>query len=222
MVNVSTENLTREFLAERDARIFAMRKGGTSISEIAKRFGVSTKAVNAAIQRQLQRMNKEALLAYPELLRLELERLDTLQQALWPLTQHRKVRGEDGADHSIEPDIKAVQQVLAIMEKRTKLLGITGMNQNDYQDSSPIRAVLADAADRPAAVDEFDPETESKRLIELMGQAGVLPAEQVDALLRMGLQAGPEPIMLELEDPTLYDYDDEELDGDTTHEEDQG
>ena len=208
----TAHTLGKEFLAERDSRVFAMRRGGTSVSEIAKRFGISSRAVNASIQRQLQRLNKEALLAYPELLRLELERLDTLQQALWPLTQHRKVRGEDGADHPIEPDIKAVQQVLAIMEKRTKLLGINGMVQADTQDSTPIRAVLADAADRPAAVDEFDPETEAKRLIELMGQAGVLPAESVMALLggQLELEAAPREL--------TYDHDDF-IDEETEHEE---
>lgn len=212
---MSNENLTKEFLAERDARIFAMRKGGTSISEIAKRFNISSKAVAAAIQRQLERMNKEALLAYPELLRLELERLDTLQQALWPLTQHRKVRGEDGSDHSIEPDVKAVQQVLSIMDRRTKLLGISGMSQNDYADSTPLRAVLADAADRPAAVDEFDPETEAKRLIELMGQAGVLPAEQIDALLRgaIGTGSGAREIGPGMEyDADIVSIDEEDFD----------
>ena len=33
--------MTKEFLAERDARIFKMRQAGISVSEISKRFGVS-------------------------------------------------------------------------------------------------------------------------------------------------------------------------------------
>ena len=82
------DGLTREFLAERDLRIFQMRKTGTAVQEIARRFSISTKAVNFAIQRQLSRMNQEALMAYPEVLRMELERLDSLQQSVWPLTQH--------------------------------------------------------------------------------------------------------------------------------------
>ena len=110
---MSNEGLTREFLAERDLRIFQMRKAGTSVQEISKRFNLSTKAVNYGIQRQLARMNQEALLAYPEMLRMELERLDTLQQSIWPLTQHRKIAMDDGTEVVVEPDLKAVQQALS-------------------------------------------------------------------------------------------------------------
>lgn len=183
---MSNEGLTREFLAERDLRIFQMRKAGTSVQEIAKRFNLSTKAVNYGIQRQLARMNQEALLAYPEMLRMELERLDTLQQSIWPLTQHRKIAMDDGTEVVVEPDLKAVQQALSIMDRRSKLLGMEAVNINvmtDSMETTPAKAVLAEASDKAAAVDEFDPETEAKRLIELMGMAGVLPAATTTALL---------------------------------------
>jgi hypothetical protein len=182
------DGLTREFLAERDLRIFQMRKTGTAVQEIARRFSISTKAVNFAIQRQLSRMNQEALMAYPEVLRMELERLDSLQQSVWPLTQHRKVTMDDGTEVVVEPDLKAVQQALSIMDRRAKLLGMEAVNINFVGDTetTPARAVLAEVSDRAAAVDEFDPETEARRLIELMGMAGVLPAETTHALLRGG------------------------------------
>ncbi len=156
-----------------------------SVHEIARRFDVTTKAVNYAIQRQLDRLNKEAMLAYPEMVRLELERLDALQAAIWPLTQHRKVMMPDGSEMTVEPDLKAVAEVRAIMAQRTKLLGMDSVNINldVSRTEAPQRAVLADAADRPATVAEFDPQTEAIRLIELMGQAGVLPAETVHELL---------------------------------------
>ncbi len=178
-----SEGLTREFLAERDLRIFNMRKGGTSIQEIAKRFGISSKAVSNAISRQLTKMNAEAAMAYPELLRLELERLDSLQQALWPMTQHRKIQ-VNGEEVMVEPDQKAVQTVLSIMDKRTRLLGMGSINLDlSLQGDIPQRAVLADASDRPAEVNAFDPQVEATRLIELMLQAGVLPPDQAEALL---------------------------------------
>lgn len=178
-----SDGLTREFLAERDLRIFNMRKGGTSIQEIAKRFGISPKAVSNAISRQLNKMNAEASMAYPELLRLELERLDSLQQALWPLTQHRKIE-LNGEEMMVEPDQKAVQTVLSIMDKRARLLGMGSINLDiTTQTDTPQRAVLADAADRPASADAFDPQVEATRLIELMLQAGVLPPEQAEAIL---------------------------------------
>ena len=178
------DGLTKEFLNERDYRIFQMRKGGTSTTEIARRFGISAKAVNNAIQRQLMRMNAEAAMAFPELLRMELERLDSLQQAIWPLTQHRKLE-VNGEEVMVEPDQKAVSTVLQIMDKRARLLGMGQINVGIEMTpaEAPVRAVLADAADRPAAVNEFDPETEALRLIELMLQAGVLPADQARALI---------------------------------------
>jgi hypothetical protein len=179
------KGLTREFLAERDVRIFKMRQAGVASAEIARRFGLSTGAVNSAIRRQLEKLNKEALMAYPEVLRMELERLDALQQSIWPLTQHRKITTDDGTEVTLEPDMKAIQQVLGIMDRRSRLLGMEQTNVNlQVEQVEPHRAVLAGAADdAAAAVDAFDPEKEAKQLLELMGNAGVLPQETVNSLL---------------------------------------
>ena len=100
---------------------------------------------------------------------------------------------DDGTEVVVEPDLKAVQQALSIMDRRAKLLGMEAVNINFIGDSetTPARAVLAEVSDRAAAVDEFDPETEARRLIELMGMAGVLPAETTHALLGGSLAALP-------------------------------
>jgi lambda repressor-like predicted transcriptional regulator len=177
---------TREFLSERDMRIFKMRQAGTSINEIARRFGISNSVVAKAIQRQLEKMNKEAVLAYPEVLRMELERLDNLQQAIWPMTQHRRQVMDDGSEQSIEPDMKAIQQVLSIMDRRTKLLGMESTNINvqmDVNGSQNVRATIAgqEGVTRPAI--GFDPESEAKKLLELMAISGVLPADTIKALM---------------------------------------
>lgn len=177
---------TREFLSERDMRIFKMRQAGTSINEIARRFGISNSVVAKAIQRQLEKMNKEAVLAYPEVLRMELERLDNLQQAIWPMTQHRRQVMDDGSEQSIEPDMKAIQQVLSIMDRRTKLLGMESTNINvqmDVNGSQNVRATIAgqEGVTRPAI--GFDPESEAKKLLELMALSGVLPADTIKALM---------------------------------------
>lgn len=178
--------LTKEFLAERDLRIFRMRQAGVAISEIGRRFNISASSVTSAIRRQLEKLNREALMAYPEVLRMELERLDALQQAVWPLTQHRKVRMDDGTEVSVEPDLKAIQQVLAIMDRRAKLLGMEQQTVNltvEQVDSTP-RATLAGVANQsPAAVNAFNPETEARQLLEIMGLSGVLPADTVRELL---------------------------------------
>lgn len=183
---MSEKGLTREFLAERDVRIFKMRQAGVPISEIARRFGVTSNAVNSSIKRQLGKLSQEALLAYPEVLQMELERLDALQQAIWPLTQHRKVKMDDGTEVSVEPDIKAVSTVLSIIDRRAKLLGMeqTNLNVNmDVRDSTQnIRAVFANAPG-VKEVEKFDPESEAKKLLAVMREAGVLPEETVNNLL---------------------------------------
>ena len=183
----NNNSLSREFLAERDLRIFKMRQAGVAINEIARRFNMSSSSVNASIRRQLEKMNREALLAYPEVLRLELERLDALQQSIWPMTQHRRVTTEDGSEMSVEPDMKAIQQVLSIMDRRAKLLGMEQNNVNIQLDISnqqlPVRATLSGAENKALALSTFSPENEARQLLELMGRSGVLPRETVNAIL---------------------------------------
>lgn len=181
----TSHGLSREALADRDLRIFKMRQAGVAANEIARRFGISTSAVQAAIRRQLEKMNREALMAYPEVLRMELERLDSLQSSIWPLTQHRKVKLDDGTEVTLEPDMKAIQQVLGIMDRRARLLGMEQTNINvslEGQQTIEPRVALA-GVERPASVDAFSPETEARQLLELMGSSGVLPEETVRELL---------------------------------------
>jgi hypothetical protein len=192
------KGLTREFLAERDLRIFKMRQAGVSPQEIARRFQLTTTAVSAAIRRQLEKMNREALMAYPEVLRLELERLDALQTAIWPLTQHRKVTMDDGTEVSVEPDLKAIQQVLSIMDRRSRLLGMeqTNINLNVEQNVSEQRAVLAGAITHSVG-DQFSPEAEARKLLEIMGKTGVLPEATVNELLGEPTNALPAASVVE-------------------------
>lgn len=182
---MAEKGLTREFLAERDLRIFKMRQAGIPIAEIARRFNVGSTTVSASIRRQLGKLNQEALLAYPEVLQMELERLDALQSAIWPMTQHRKQRLDDGTEVSIEPDIKAVSTVLSILDRRAKLLGMEQTNVNvqmDVRDTSPMRAVLAGAPGVTES-EKFDPEAEAKKILALMRDAGIIPESTVNELL---------------------------------------
>lgn len=127
-------------------------------------------------------------MAYPEVLRMELERLDTLQQSIWPLTQHRKVTLPDGTETTVEPDLKAIQQVLAIMDRRAKLLGMEQTNISVTMEPSeaPQRAVLAGAA--PVETGKHSAEEEARQLLELMGASGVLPDTVVQDILKEPLQ----------------------------------
>jgi hypothetical protein len=118
---------------------------------------------------------------------MELERLDALQQSIWPLTQHRKIRMDDGTEVTVEPDMKAVQTALSIMDRRSKLLGMEQTNINVQMDVSgadePIRATLAGANNKAIAANAFDPEQEVKKLLEIMGSSGVLPPDTINQLL---------------------------------------
>lgn len=189
----SQKPLTREFLAERDLRIFKMRQAGVSIGEIARRFSITSAAVGTAVRRQLEKLNKEALMAYPEVLRMELERLDALQTAIWPLTQPRKQTLDDGTEIIAEPDLKAIQQVLSIMDRRSRLLGMEQNNVNIQMDiggSAPIRATLAGAIQTTAA-EQFSPEAEAKKLLAIMGSSGVISKEYIDKLLGEAKELSP-------------------------------
>lgn len=184
----SKRPLTREFLVERDLRIFKMRQAGVSSNEIARRFGMTTSAVGTAVRRQLEKLNREALMAYPEVLRMELERLDALQQSVWPLTQYRKVKTDDGTEIQVEPDLKAVQTMLSIIDRRSKLLGMEQNNINvqmDVSNTTPIRATLAGSSPKDIA-SQFSPEAEARKLLEIMGNSGVLTKGYVDEILGVG------------------------------------
>lgn len=179
---------SKEFLAERDSRIFKMRQAGMSVAEIGRRFSVSSKVVSNAINRTLEKLNRETHMAYPEVLRMELERLDGLQAAIWPLTQHRKVTLDDGTEVQVEPDLKAIQQVLGIMDRRSKLLGMEQNNVNvqmeiNAREVQPIRATLAGQDSMKTTVLSFDAESEARELLKIMAISGVLPIDTVAQML---------------------------------------
>jgi hypothetical protein len=185
---MTEKGLTREFLAERDVRIFKMRQAGVPIAEISRRFGMTNGAVHGSIRRQLGKLSQEALLAYPEVLQMELERLDALQSAIWPLTQHRKVKMDDGTEVAMEPDIKAVSTVLAIIDRRARLLGMEQSNLNVNMQNigsggeQNLRAVLAGAPGVKETA-KFDPETEAKKLLAVMRDAGVISEGTLNGLI---------------------------------------
>ena len=184
---MDSNKLSKEFLAERDARIFGLKKSGLSNADIAKRFNMTAAAVAAATRRQLGRLNSEAWLSYPEVLRLELERLDEMQKSVWPLTQFRREVLEDGSEVMLEPDQNAVRTVLGIMDRRAKLLGmnvertevaISGLERSEVVDvtSSLVGGPVAE-------VGKGDAKGEALALLELMSSSGVLDSSVVNNIL---------------------------------------
>ena len=183
---VDSNKLSREFLQERDARIFSLKKSGLSNQDIAKRFDMTAAAVAAATRRQLGRLNSEAWLSYPEVLRLELERLDEMQKSLWPLTQFRRETLDDGSEITVPPDKDAVRTVLGIMDRRAKLLGmnvertevaISGLEQREVVD---VQSSLVGGRQEIVVDNSKD---EALQLLELMSSSGVLDSKVVSEIL---------------------------------------
>ena len=211
MAEETKATLPREFFAERDVRIFKMKQAGVASQEIARRFGVSVAVVGRSVNRQLEKLNSEALLAYPEVLRMELERLDALQSAIWPMTQHRRVTLDDGTEVSVEPDMKAIQQVLSVMDRRSRLLGMEvqqkQVNVSVGLDAATdsIRLSMAGEKALPSA-SAHSPEQEAKQLLALMVKSGVVSPTEIEGAL--GRIASQDLLETEVVDAEIVEDDD--------------
>ena len=182
------DNLPKKMLQERDMQVYQLRKSGLALEAIASKTGLSVGQVQGAVQRQLGRLNKDAVLAYPEVLRMELERLDALQAALWPKTQTRRVVLDDGEEVTVEPDERAIAQVLGIMAQRQKLLGMDRQVvdvQVDVSNVPDVRSTLEGvSASTQSSV--WDPEQEAKALLALAREAGIVDEAVAATLMGEG------------------------------------
>jgi hypothetical protein len=182
-------------LVERDTEVLKLAQAGASYDAIAKRMSMTLPAVARTVSRALSRLNREALLAHPEMLRMELERLDRLQAALWPMTQPRTetIKHDDGTSETFTypPDVEAVDRVLKIMERRAKMLGFDVLRQQvDVNVQGEIRSsLLGEEKDSSGPIDRA---SESRRLLELFEATGMVDS-QVASGIRKALEA-PEPI----------------------------
>jgi len=185
MANNTPSRLPAEFLAERDARIFSLRKTGLSATDIARRLELSTAQVNGAITRQLGKLNRESFLAYPEVLRMELERLDSMQAAYWPKTQVRRVTLDDGSEVVLEADEKAGQMVMSIMTMRSKLLGMdiaAAAAHAEAGQAIDVRSTLEGAGAGTMSAEETRAD-EGKQMLAIAIESGMVPEELGAAML---------------------------------------
>lgn len=91
--------------AENDRKALELRKAGASLEAIAAALDLEPGVVAASLARSLAGLTQES---DEDLRRLEIERLDALQRALWP----KALKGEGAS----------VDRCLAIMERRARLL----------------------------------------------------------------------------------------------------
>ncbi len=94
-------------IAERRAKTLELRRQGRSFEEIASRLGISDSTAHGDVRAGMAQIVAEPA---AHLLRLELLRLDHLQQAF-----HKR---------ACEGDIAATNMVLRILDQRAKLLGL--------------------------------------------------------------------------------------------------
>lgn len=127
--------------AERRAQALELRKAGATYEQIAQRLGYADRA-NAyrAVHTALKEITAEPA---KEVIKLELERLDAMLLGLWP--DARKGKPE------------AVDRVLRVMERRSKLLGLdspvradVSVHQTDATDTA-LAEILNEAKAKVAA-----------------------------------------------------------------------
>jgi len=123
-----------------DTKALRMRSSGMTYGKIAEAMGCSKSAAYERVQRALAAIPAEAVDEYR---RLETDRLDTLLELAM-----RKVESED------KGFLFAIDRVLAIMDRRSKLLGLDSPVKHevitlDYIQSEIMRleAVLGESDD---------------------------------------------------------------------------
>lgn len=129
----SKNSRTRILAAERRTKALELRKEGRTFAAIARELGVSEQRAHRVITAELQRLNARRAEQAAEVTRLELERLDALLVAVWGKAQ--------------EGDTQALDRVLAIMARRTRLLGLDAPRRQELTGGGggPLRFSLEEA-----------------------------------------------------------------------------
>lgn len=122
----------------REARAVELLMAGNDYDQIAAELGYSSRSgAWRAVQRALRKRRDEVA---DEYLTLELERLDALQCALW--------------DAAMAGDLKAVDAILKIIERRCELLGLLppkGRRRATMWATEAQETVVVDPADLVAS-----------------------------------------------------------------------
>jgi hypothetical protein len=98
---------------DREFQALDLRKAGATYHQIGKQLGISKEGARGAVVRALADLQAICTETAEEVRRIEAERLDALTLGLW-----EKAR---------KGDVAAVKACLAVMERRSKLLGLDGV-----------------------------------------------------------------------------------------------
>ena len=133
--------------AEYRKRVWNLRLGGYSGSEIAEELGISTGAVFQLLKQAREAISETAAASAIEERKEANGRLDTMLRAIWP--------------SATEGDLKAIQAALAIEDRRAKLQGLDAAAKSALDITSggePIKFVVT--IPRVARVDDQPSEPE--------------------------------------------------------------
>lgn len=128
-------------IAERRSMCIELRKAGMSYSDISdaviKHFGLSNlpagydeKRAHKDVMAVLELTRKEMFEDAQTIIELELERLDEILMSLW--------------DRALGGDLKAVDKVLAVMQRRAKMLGLDKTNlylEADWKKEAEVKGI---------------------------------------------------------------------------------
>lgn len=131
-----------------DIAILEYRKAGLSYRKIAEQMGCSVSTVYEAVKRAMAVVSETTAQQAKVIRDTELERLDELQVALWSKARGRPARGTPGDPNyqpAVEPDMKAVDRLLRIMERRAKLLGIDAPERFEHTGANGGAIEVQDA-----------------------------------------------------------------------------
>lgn len=141
--------------AERRAKAIRMKIDGATYTQIAEALGYASRsAAHMDVKRSLERHVVEEGLAIEAWRELELARLDTLQQAIWP--------------KAMSGDPRAIEAALKILDRRAKLLGL----------DSPVRleVLTVDALD--AQIQRLEAELAAAAIAAADGKVGEAEAPE--------------------------------------------
>lgn len=136
---------------ERQAQAVQLRKAGHSFDEIAQRLGYAGKqGAHKAVMTALRKMLQEPT---DELRALELERLDSMLNALWP-----------GIMRQDAYTPRAVEVALKVMDRRAALLGLDAPKQVEDHRTVTL-TILADRLASENGLNKDEVIAEAERLV---------------------------------------------------------
>jgi len=124
--------------AERRAHVLRLRRAGYTYREVAERTaehfhaerlpsGWDERYAAKDVRRELKRLRDENTERTEQVREIEAGRLDDLQSALW--------------DDALDGDAQAVRQVLNVMQRRARLMGLDEPEQHEVRGTLDVRFV---------------------------------------------------------------------------------